>query len=93
MAWSVLFGGELSADVAQRLVEGARAPLSPYSAFSSTHTHAFASATFALTGPLPGAKDKSLTLTAEDMAGFKKLKIDTEETKIIFILQVCAGLS
>lgn len=47
----------------------------------------------ALTGPVPGAAEKSVALTAVDMAGFKKLNIDTEQTKIIFILQVCASLS
>ena len=35
-----------------------------------------------------GAKDKSMEITAVDMESFKKLKIDTEVTKIIFILQV-----
>ena len=39
-----------------------------------------------------GAKEQSLELTAVDMEGFKKLRIDSEETKIIFILQVSARL-
>jgi len=33
-----------------------------------------------------------MELTAVDMEGFKKLRIDSEETKIIFILQVSARL-
>ena len=41
-----------------------------------------------LTATSTGGAEKSIVLTAVDMEGFKKLKIDSEETKIIFIIEV-----
>jgi hypothetical protein len=95
--WTVLYGGELSKDVAQRLVEGALAtavrelftPAAPAGCLGRRRS---AGAWRAGWRNGTGAKEQSMELTAVDMEGFKKLRIDSEETKIIFILQVSARL-
>ena len=84
--WTVLYGGELSKDVAQRVVEGTiflrrRARAVQCHCWSGLHVPD-------MPVGCEGAKDKSMEITAVDMESFKKLKIDTEVTKIIFILQV-----
>jgi len=113
-AWTVLYGGELSKDVATKLVEGALRPhvmlapgllavpvnackphsdcktvnnirtddVDPLCKEARSRIHAI------LIWSPTGAAGKSIALTAIDMDGFKRLKIDSKETKIIFIIQV-----
>ena len=43
--------------------------------------------------PVVAGKERSIDLTAVDMDAFKKLKIETEVTTIVFIIQVRRGLN
>jgi hypothetical protein len=42
--------------------------------------------------PVAAGKERSIGLTAVDMDAFKKLKIETQVTTIVFIIQVRRGL-
>ena len=43
--------------------------------------------------PVAAGKERSIDLTAVDMDAFKKLKIETEVSTIVFIIQVRRGLN
>jgi len=68
-------------------------PLSPYFKFTDRQPGRQAVSTRVLTVlPIAAGKEQFIDLTAVDMDAFKKLKIETEVTTIVFIIQVRRGL-